>query len=103
MNDRLLGMLGLAVRAGKVSFGAFMTQKALDEGRAHLVIAASDIGQSNRRGIENKCKASGVPLIFYSEKSSLSRACGKKDMPVAGICDEGFAGAIVKIYGGAQK
>ncbi len=103
MNDRLLGMLGLAVRAKKVSFGVFMTQKALDEGRAKLVIAASDIGQSNRRSIENKCREWDVPLIFYSDKVQLSRSVGKKDMPVAGICDEGFAGAIVKIYGGAQK
>ena len=103
MNDRLLGMLGLAVRARKVSFGVFMTLKALDEGRAKLVIAASDIGQSNRRSIENKCKEWDIPLIFYSDKVQLSHLVGKKDMPVAGVCDEGFAGAIVKIYGGAQK
>ena len=103
MNDRLLGMLGLAVRAGKVSFGVFSTLKALDEGRAMLVVAASDIGQSNKRAIENKCSEYDVPLIFYSQKEQLSRACGKKDMPVAGICDEGLSEAIVKIYGGAQK
>lgn len=103
MNDRLLGMLGLAVRAGKVQFGVFMTEKALDEGRAHLVIASEDIGASNRRRIENRCKEWGVQLIFYSDKATLSRAAGKKDMPVAAVCDEGFAKAIVKIYGGAQK
>lgn len=103
MNDRLLGMLGLAVRAGKVAFGVFMTEKALDEGRAHLVIASEDIGASNRRRIENRCGEWGVQLIFYSDKASLSRAAGKKDMPVAAVCDEGFAKAIVKIYGGAQK
>ena len=30
MNDKLLGMLGLAVRAGKVSFGVFMTEKLVE-------------------------------------------------------------------------
>lgn len=103
MNDRLLGMLGLAVRAGKVSFGVFMTEKALDEGRAQLVVAAADMGASNRRRIENKCAEYDVPLIFYSDKAALSHAAGKKDMPVAGICDEGFAKAIVKIYGGGEQ
>lgn len=103
MNDRLLGMLGLAVRAGKVRFGVFMTEKALDEGTAHLVIASEDIGASNRRRIENKCNEWGVQLIFYSDKETLSRAAGKKNMPVAAVCDEGFSKAIVKIYGGAQK
>lgn len=103
MNDRLLGMLGLAVRAGKVRFGVFMAEKALDEGIAHLVIASEDIGASNRRRIENKCKQCGIQLIFYSDKETLSRAAGKKNMPVAAVCDEGFSKAIVKIYGGAQK
>ena len=103
MNDRLLGMVGMAVRAGKVSFGVFMTEKALSEGKAHLVIAAEDIGASNRRKIEGKCKEWNTDLIFYSDKGSLSRAIGKKDVPVVAVCDEGFSKAIVKIYGGVQK
>ena len=98
MNDRVLGMIGLAVRAGKVRFGVFMTEKAIDEGSACLVIAAEDIGASNRRRIENRCKDCDVELMFYSDKQSLSRAAGKKDMPVLAICDEGFAKAIVKKY-----
>lgn len=96
MNDRLLGMIGLAVRANKAAFGVFMTEKAIDEGRASLVIAAEDIGTSNRRRIEGKCYAEGIKIIFYSDKASLSRAAGKKDMPVIAICDEGFARAIAK-------
>ncbi|MBQ8808354.1 MAG: ribosomal L7Ae/L30e/S12e/Gadd45 family protein [Clostridia bacterium] len=96
MNDRVLGMIGLAVRAGKVSFGVFMTEKALDEGRAKLVVAAEDIGISNRRRIENKCNEFSVKLMFYSDKATLSRAAGKKDMPVLAVCDDGFAQAIVK-------
>ncbi len=100
MNDRVLGMIGLAVRAGKVRFGVFMTEKAIDEGCASLVIASEDIGASNRRRIENRCKDCDVELIFYSDKQTLSRAAGKKDMPVLAICDEGFAKAIVKKYRG---
>ncbi len=103
MNDRLLGMVGLAVRANKAAFGVFMSEKAIDEGRAKLIVAAEDIGASNRRRIENRCDEFDVKLIFYSDKASLSRAAGKKDMPVIAICDDGFAEAIVKIYGGAQK
>ena len=103
MNDRLLGMLGLAVRAGKTAFGVFLTEKALDEGNASLVIMAEDTGVSNRRKIEKKCKEYSVPLILYSDKKTLSHAAGKKDMPVIAVCDDGFSKAIVKIYGGAQK
>ena len=98
MNDKVLGMIGLAVRAGKVNFGVFMTEKAIDEGRAQLVVASEDIGLSNRRKIEGKCKNFGVEMIFYSDKASLSRATGKKDIPVIAVCDEGFANAILKKY-----
>ena len=103
MNDRLLGMIGLAVRANKAAFGVFMTEKALDDGRARLVIASEDIGASNKRRIENRCSEYNTKLIYYSDKASLSRAAGKKDMPVLAILDDGFAEAILKKYGGAQK
>ena len=103
MNDKLLNMAGLAVRAGKTTFGVFMTEKAINEGRVNLVIAAEDIGSSNRRRIEGKCRSAEVKLIYYSEKSLLSHAVGKKDVPVVGICDENLASAIVKIYGGATE
>ena len=96
MNDKVLGMIGLAVRAGKARFGVFMTEKAIFDESAYLVVAAEDIGASNRRKIENSCLQNDVKLVFYGDKASLSRAAGKKDMPVIAICDEGFAKAIVK-------
>ena len=103
MNDRLLSMLGLAVRAGKVTHGVFLTEKGIDEGKVKLVVAAEDMGASNRRRIEAKCSANGVKLIFYSTKELLSRRAGKENRPVAGVCDEGLAAAIVKIYGGVSE
>ncbi len=105
MNDRILGMVGLAVRAKKVSTGVFLTEKALDEGTCELVIMSEDIGQSNKRKIENKCREWDVPIIYHSDKQTLSHASGKKDMPVIGILDHGFAEAIAKLKnnGGADK
>lgn len=105
MNDRILGMVGLAVRAKRASCGVFLTEKALDEGRCELVIMAEDIGVSNKRRIENKCLEWDVPFIFHTDKSTLSHSVGKKDMPVLGILDHGFAEAIIKLKnnGGADK
>ena len=103
MNDRFLNMVGMAVRAGKAEFGVFSSERAVEEGRGALVVAAGDIGASNKRSIEGKCRRCGVDIIFYSDKDSLSHAVGKKNLPVICICDEGFASAIVKIYGGVAK
>lgn len=103
MNDKLLGMLGLCVRAGKAVFGAFSTEKAIMDGSIKCVVASADIGESNKRSIEYKCKSNNIPLIFYSDKDTLSRAVGKKGIPVVGICDDNFSSAIIKIYGGVAK
>ncbi len=93
-------MTGLAVRAGKVKFGVFLTLAACDEGKAKLVIMPSDIGASNRRSIEAKCKNTSVPCICVADKASLSKAVGKKDVVALAICDENFKSAILKLYGG---
>ena len=103
MNDKLLGMLGLCVRAGKAVFGAFSAEKAIEMGTCRLVILANDIGQSNKRSIEFKCKRDNIPLIYYSDKETLSRAVGKKDIPIICVCDDNFSSAIIKIHGGVAK
>lgn len=93
--DRLLGMVGLAVRAGKVRFGAYLTQKCLKEGNARAIVIASDLGNDNRKRIRNM--AGDVPIIESVPRSELGRAAGKKDVPIICICDENFASAVIKI------
>lgn len=100
MTDKILGMTGLAVRAGKVKFGVFLTLAACDEGKAKMVIIPSDLGASNRRSIEAKCKNTNVPFIVVADKDTLSHAVGKKDVSALAICDDSFTSAILKLHGG---
>lgn len=93
-------MTGLAVRAGRVKFGVFLTLAACDEGKAKLVIIPSDLGASNRRSVEAKCKNTNVPCIAISDKKSLGKALGKENVAALAICDENFKSAILKLYGG---
>lgn len=103
MSDRILGLLGLAVKGGKVEFGVFRTERAIDTEKAKLVILSGDIGESNKRRITAKCKNAGVRMISYSDKVNLSHAVGKQNIPAVTVCDEGFADAIVKIFGGVSE
>lgn len=100
MNNKIFGMIGLAVRAGKVRFGVYMTLSSCESGRAKLVIIPSDLGGSNRRGIEAKCKNTSTDFIVFSDKASLGRACGRESVSALCVCDENFKSAILKIYGG---
>lgn len=96
-------MIGLAVRAGRVRFGVFLTLACCDEGKATLVIMPSDLGSSNRRSIEAKCKNTQTPFITVGDKLSLGKACGKENVPVLCICDENFKSAILKLHGGVTN
>lgn len=100
--DKLLNMVGLAVRAGKVRFGVYMTGRAVSDGSAKAVVAAADIGKDNRKKIERECIAAGVPLVLWENKDELSRAVGKKDVVAVSICDENFARAVVKLSEGKE-
>ncbi len=100
MTNKILGMTGLAVKAGKVRFGVYLTLSSCDSGKAKLVIIPSDIGGSNRRSIEAKCKNTSVPCIVLSDKAALGKACGRESVSALCVCDENFGNAILKIYGG---
>lgn len=94
--DRFLGLIGLAMRAGKVRCGAFSTVQAATDGSARLIVAANDIGSDNRRRIEAVCREYGIPLMYHSTSPELSRSVGKKNVPVICVCDDNFAAAAQK-------
>lgn len=100
--DKLLGMTGLAVRAGKARFGVYMARRSAADGSAKAVVAAAELGADNRKKIEQACAAAGVPLVFWSNKNELSRAVGKENVAVVSICDENFARAVVKLSEGKE-
>ena len=49
-NSKVLSMLGLAAKAGKVASGEFSTEKEVKSGNACLVIVAEDASDKNCSG-----------------------------------------------------
>ena len=45
MNDKVISLLGLAERAGKIASGEFAAEKAVKTGKARLIIVAETVGQ----------------------------------------------------------
>lgn len=96
--DKLLSMLGLAKRAGKVSTGAFICRKAISSRRARLVLLASDASENTKKAISDPCRHYGVKLIEYSDMESLGHATGGGDRAVVSVNDCNFAKAILDIF-----
>lgn len=97
--NKLLNMLGLARRAGKISQGSFICSKTIKSGMAQLVILATDASENTKKSIRNTCNFYNTRLIEISQMSELGHAVGA-DAPrsVISVNDKNFAKAILDIY-----
>ncbi len=96
MQDRVLSMLGLAAKAGKVVSGEFSVEKAVKSNKAYLVIVAEDASDNTKKMFTNMCTFYEVPIYFYGNKETLGNAIGKETRASVGLIDTGFSDAIVK-------
>jgi len=75
-------MLGLAVRAGRVTSGESLCEREIRAGRAALALMDAGVSPGTRGKYAALCKAKGVPLYEISV-DSLGKAIGKPNRMVA--------------------
>ena len=93
-DTRFRGMLGFAMRAGKVVIGTEQVCVALaKKGRVKLVILSVGTSESTKKKVTVKCEFYGVPVIEVSmDTEELGSLLGKVYAPACvGITDSGFA------------
>lgn len=95
--QKILGLIGLATKAGKTAGGEFMTEKTVKTGKACLVIVSEEASDNTRKMFSNMCAYYKVPIYFFGGKEELGRAMGKEIRASLAIVDNGFAEAIVKL------
>ena len=61
---KLLGMLGLAKRAGKVSTGTFICEKMIKSKTAKLIILAKDASDNTSKSIKDACNYHKIKLVL---------------------------------------
>ena len=99
MNEnKIYGYLGLAARGRKLVSGEFMTEKAVKEGSARLVILAEDASDNTKKMFGNMCEFYQVPLYTMSNKELLGHAIGKQIRATLAVTDDGLAKAIKKQF-----
>ena len=94
--DKVLAMLGLAMRAGKVVSGEFSTEKAVKSGKACLVIVAEDASDNTKKEFSDSCSYYQVPYAVYGTKESLGHSIGKEMRASLAVIDEGFGRELAK-------
>ena len=95
-NNKVLSLLGLATKAGKVASGEFSTEKSVKTGKGFLVLVADDASQNTRKKFQNMCDFYEVPIYFIANKEELGRFCGTEFRASLAVQDENFAKAMLK-------
>lgn len=97
MNKNTLGVLGLAMRAGKAAPGANNTLEAVRAGKAKLVLIAADASDNTRKNVSDKSRYYGVECTVCGAGSAeLGHALGKSSSSAVAITDAGFVTAYKK-------
>ena len=94
--DKILNLLGLAQRAGKVISGDFIVEKAIKRKEPKLVLLAGDCAANNEKKYTQLAETHQIPLHSIDNKEALGTAIGKEVRVVVAVLDDGFAKAIVK-------
>ena len=77
-NNKVLSLLGLATKAGKIASGEFSTEKSVKSGKGFLVLVAADASENTKKKFRDMCKFYKVPMIVYGDKDTLGHAMGKQ-------------------------
>ncbi len=91
MNDKVISLLGLAERAGKIASGEFAAEKAVKTGKARLIIVAEDASDNTKKMFTNMCTHYKVPIYLFGTKEELGHAMGQEFRASLSVEDAGFA------------
>lgn len=101
--DKILSMLGLAAKAGKIASGEFSTEKAVKSHQAFLVIISAEASENTKKMFRNMCSFYQVPMYLYASKEALGNAIGKQLRASLAVLDEGFAKSLEEKLKLAEK
>ena len=89
---RVLGMLGLARKAGALALGTEAVIEAIRKEKAKIVIVAADASKTTTEQVENKCKFYNVEYDVVPELTSqqLGSSLGRSVLSAVDILYDNF-------------
>ncbi|MDF2512803.1 MAG: hypothetical protein K0S04_2669 [Herbinix sp.] len=96
VEKKVYNLIGLATKSRNLVSGEFMTEKAVKEHKAALVVVAGDASDNTKKMFTNMCTYYNVPIYFFGVKDDLGHAMGKEFRASLAVFDKGLADAIEK-------
>lgn len=97
MERKILSLLGLCQRAGKLVSGELSCITAIRNKSAKLIILANDASENTVKKFSDKTCYYNIKLCRISTKFEIGKALGKKERTIVAITDKGFAEEVLKI------
>lgn len=102
IKNNIYGLLGLARRAGKISFGTESSKDVIIKQKAKLVIIANDCSDRTKKNFEMECEKAKVEVRIYGTIEELSKSIGQENKAVIAIIDKNFAKELLKKIDGGE-
>jgi ribosomal protein L7Ae-like RNA K-turn-binding protein len=92
--ERVLALIGFALRARKVSFGREACKRAAQRGELRVLVVAADAGASAERDCLGNVRVPTVRLA--ADKRALGALAGRETLAVLGITDPHLAAGVCR-------
>ena len=101
---RLTGMIGIARRAGRLTFGYDAVVKDIEAGKAKAVLLSNDASPRTAEKINEACERCRARLtVLPVSKAMLGRSIGRDDVAVVSIGDKSIADKILEIASAGKQ
>ena len=95
-HKKVISLIGLSMKAGKIASGEFATEKAVKTGKAYMVITSSEASDNTKKKFRNMCEYYQVPYYEFGSKMELGAAIGKEFRASLAVTEENLASALEK-------
>ena len=100
--DRVLSMLGLCARAGKLITGEKACVQAIRGGGAFVALLDGAASENAVKALSSACESHSVPLL-RTEAFALGDAIGKPSRMAAAVTDARMAQRLIALSGGGDQ
>lgn len=102
--DNILGLIGIARRAGKVAFGFDAVIKDISKGAAKGVFLSVDASERTAANVKGYCEKYGIKLTkLHTTKATLGAAIGRHDTAVIAVLDRNLSEKIAGLAESANN
>lgn len=104
MDDKALGLLGLAQKGGNIQLGEEPVGAAARSGKARLILLAADAADHTVRRAGSFARLHGTPMVqLEADKSTLGGVFGRTSVAMAALTDVFLAQRFLETLGQPER